>query len=277
MRVRRSIRAKKSPRARKTLLAKRSPRAKSSVREKPGKVTALTPMVVAKTPVAPMDDLPATRSSGAWAFMLVMVFLSAAAMLSAALRSGELAEGPDPTATDSASAGSLSMRPESLSMTTARPEEPAQLKPASKKIEPAKRVEPATAQPVAHAAREVAIQPAAIALGHIAPLTVEPAASMVPGSAEQNTAAVTITGCLELDADTYRLKDASGESAPKARSWKTGFLRKRSATIAVTDTANRLALSSHVGHLITLTGTLVDREMQARALQRVAPSCDRNA
>jgi hypothetical protein len=161
-------------------------------------------------------------------------------------------------------------------MATARPEEPAQPKEPSRRLEPAKRVEAAMTQPVKPTALEVAIQPAALALGHITPVSVEPAASAAPVSANEN-AAVTITGCLEQDDDTFRLKNASGEGAPKARSWKSGFLRKSSATIAVVDTANRLALSSHVGRRVTLTGTLVEREMQARALQRVAPSCDQNA
>jgi hypothetical protein len=138
-------------------------------------------------------------------------------------------------------------------------------------------VESTSAQQNTRRDEVAAIQPAAIALGHITPLAVEPAASVVAISTEQKTAAVTVTGCLELDDDTYRLKGASGDGAPKARSWKTGFLRKKPATIDITDTANRLALSSHVGHLITLTGTLVDREMRAHALQRVASSCDRNA
>jgi hypothetical protein len=161
-------------------------------------------------------------------------------------------------------------------MATPRSEEPAQPKEPSRRLEPAKRVEAAMTQPVKPTAPEVAIQPAALALGHITPVSVEPAASAAPVSASENVA-VTITGCLEQDDDTFRLKNASGDGAPKARSWKSGFLRKSSATIAVVDTANRLALSSHVGRRVTLTGTLVDREMQARALQRVAPSCDQNA
>ena len=84
---------------------------------------------------------------------------------------------------------------------------------------------------------------------------------------------VTITGCLERDDQTFRLKDTDGADAPKSRSWKTGFLKKGSASIAVVDAANRLKLTDHVGQRVSLTGTLVDREMHARLLQRVAPSC----
>jgi len=87
-------------------------------------------------------------------------------------------------------------------------------------------------------------------------------------------AAVTITGCLErADETTFRLKDTVGEDAPKSRSWKSGFLKKGSASIEVVDAAHRLKLPDHVGQKVTVTGTLVDREMQVRSLQRVATSC----
>src|SRR5437016_369288 len=83
-------------------------------------------------------------------------------------------------------------------------------------------------------------------------------------------AAVTITGCLERNAEAFRLKDTAGASAPKARSWKSGFLKKGSATVAVIDAGNRVKLPTHVGQRVSVTGTLVDREMQVRSLQRVA-------
>ncbi|HVH28573.1 MAG TPA: hypothetical protein VM818_17535 [Vicinamibacterales bacterium] len=207
-----------------------------------------------------------------------MVLLSGAAMLSAALRSGEVSEGPGASVTAQTEvAESLPTRPASGPMSTARPQEPASPQEPSKRPEPAKRVDTPETQPIKPTAPEVTIQPAALALGSITPLSVEPVASAALTSTSGTVAAVTITGCLEQDDDAFRLKNPSGESAPKARSWKSGFLRKSSATIAVVDTANRLALSSHVGRRVTLTGTLVDREMQARALQRVAPSCDQNA
>ena len=85
---------------------------------------------------------------------------------------------------------------------------------------------------------------------------------------------VTITGCLErADETTFRLRDTVGEDAPKSRSWKSGFLKKGSASIEVVDAAHRLKLPDHVGQKVTVTGTLVDREMQVRSLSRVATSC----
>ena len=88
---------------------------------------------------------------------------------------------------------------------------------------------------------------------------------------------VTVTGCLEHNNETFRLKDTSGANAPKARSWKSGFLKKNPASIQVVDAANRVQLPEHVGQRVVVTGMLVDREMQVRSLQRVAASCNQEA
>jgi hypothetical protein len=90
----------------------------------------------------------------------------------------------------------------------------------------------------------------------------------------QTISAVTITGCLENAHDAFRLKDTSGADAPKARSWKSGFLKKSTPSIEVVDAANRLQLPAHVGQRVSVTGVLVDREMKARSLKRIAASCD---
>ena len=90
-------------------------------------------------------------------------------------------------------------------------------------------------------------------------------------------AAVTITGCLEQNDDTFRLKNAIGEDAPKARSWKSGFLKKGPAPIDVIDASQRLKLPTHVGQRVSVTGVLVGREMQLRSLQRVAASCNQKS
>jgi len=85
---------------------------------------------------------------------------------------------------------------------------------------------------------------------------------------------VTITGCLERDDDTFRLTNTSGAGAPKSRSWKSGFLKKGSASVDVLDPPKKLRLTEHVGERVSLTGVLVDREMQARTLHRLAASCN---
>jgi hypothetical protein len=88
---------------------------------------------------------------------------------------------------------------------------------------------------------------------------------------------VTITGCLERADKAFRLKDTTGAEAPRLRSWKSGFLKKDSASIEVVDTADGLSLSDHVGQRISVTGLLVDREMQVRSLRRVAASCEQSS
>jgi hypothetical protein len=86
-------------------------------------------------------------------------------------------------------------------------------------------------------------------------------------------AAVTITGCLERHDETFRLKDTTGVDAPKSRSWRSGFLKKGLASIEVLDAANKLKLTDHIGQRVSVTGVLVDREIQVRSLQRIAASC----
>ena len=89
----------------------------------------------------------------------------------------------------------------------------------------------------------------------------------------EKTPVTTLTGCLAREDTAYKLKDTVGDEAPKARSWKTGFLKKGSASIEIYDTSNRLKLPAHVGERVTVTGELVDREMYVKSLQRVSTSC----
>jgi len=85
---------------------------------------------------------------------------------------------------------------------------------------------------------------------------------------------VTISGCLEQDDERFRLKDTSGEDAPKGRSWRSGFLRRSAATIDVIDQGDRHHLQTYVGQRVNVTGTLVDKEMQVRSVRIVAISCE---
>jgi hypothetical protein len=99
-----------------------------------------------------------------------------------------------------------------------------------------------------------------------------PARASAPTQVGQ-TARVTITGCLERSDETFKLTDTSGTNSPTSRSWKSGFLKKRPAHIEVVDSVKRLNLASHVGERVSVTGTLVDREMHAGSVQRVSSSC----
>ena len=109
-----------------------------------------------------------------------------------------------------------------------------------------------------------------------ADVNVTPASAESPSqaTAKPRVPVVTVTGCLVHDNDAYQLKETSGASAPKSRSWKSGFLKKGPTPIAIADSSRRLKLSEHVGQRVSITGTLKDREMDARSLQRVSASCD---
>jgi len=85
--------------------------------------------------------------------------------------------------------------------------------------------------------------------------------------------AVTISGCLERDDERFVLKNVSDEGAPTSRSWKSGFLRKRSTSIELIDPARTNRLASYVGRHIETSGVLEDREMHVKSL-RVQGTCD---
>lgn len=85
---------------------------------------------------------------------------------------------------------------------------------------------------------------------------------------------VTIAGCLERTDNAFRLKDTTGADAPKSRSWKSGFLKKSSASIDLVESGNGLRLRDQVGKRVTVTGTLTDRQMRVQSLRRVSPSCN---
>jgi hypothetical protein len=97
--------------------------------------------------------------------------------------------------------------------------------------------------------------------------------STAAATSTPKTPPVTITGCLERDGDGFRLKDTSGTDAPRSRSWKSGFLKKGPAPIDVVDAVSTLKLTDQVGQRVSVTGTLVDRDMHARTVRRVGASC----
>jgi len=110
----------------------------------------------------------------------------------------------------------------------------------------------------------------------VAPPSPSPSPSPAPAveqAPDTKVARVTIEGCLERADDTFRLTDTSGTNAPTSRSWKSGFLKKRPAAIEVRDSVKRVNLASHVGQRVSITGTLVDRQMRAGSLQLISLSC----
>lgn len=133
----------------------------------------------------------------------------------------------------------------------------------------AKSSKPATATPaVKPAAKPAAKTPAATKPTLVLASTGAPGmTSPVPAVAD-TLEVISITGCLQHDDGTFRLKDAAGD-APKERSWKSGFLKRTVPSVEIVDSANRLGLPTHVGQRVTVTGILLNKEMRARAVQRL--------
>jgi hypothetical protein len=85
-----------------------------------------------------------------------------------------------------------------------------------------------------------------------------------------------MTGCLEtaVVGDQFRLTDIESADAPKARSWRSGFLKKRSAPVEIVDFSDPVGLRQYVGRRVVATGLLSGRELRVRSLQAAGPSCN---
>ena len=129
---------------------------------------------------------------------------------------------------------------------------------------------PQAATPAATAAMKPDAPSAATTASAAAtPASVKPAETTTVAAAKP----VSITGCLQRADSGFVLRDTEGADAPKARSWKSGFFKKHNAAIDLNDSANAAHLGSHVGQRVSVTGPLVDREMQVQSVRRLAAAC----
>lgn len=135
-----------------------------------------------------------------------------------------------------------------------------------KSVPPPRATEVAASEPGESAAKTVVPEPAPSA----------PAAASNHTAERAIQAPVTITGCLEttIQGDRYRLTDTEGADAPKARSWRSGFLRKRPAPVELVDLSDLTGLRKFVGHRVAATGLLSSRELRVRSLESAGPSCN---
>jgi hypothetical protein len=162
------------------------------------------------------------------------------------------------------------MAPSTEAVVTEAPKKAAPKKAQTRKVNTSVGTSSKPAKPAANTAK-----PAASAAAKPATTAVAKPASSEDKAATTGLETVSITGCLERDDDVYRLKDTEGANVPKARSWKSGFLKKGGSKVEVVDASNRLKLQNHVGRRVSVTGTLYEREMVANSVRRVADSCDR--
>jgi hypothetical protein len=86
---------------------------------------------------------------------------------------------------------------------------------------------------------------------------------------------VTITGCLENagSGDRFRLTDTEGTSAPKSRSWRTGFLKKHSASVDLVGARDVAVLRQQVGQRVAVTGVQTDRELKVSSVRVMSIPC----
>jgi hypothetical protein len=96
------------------------------------------------------------------------------------------------------------------------------------------------------------------------------------GAPEPGSPAVTLTGCLEgtTDGDQFRLTDTEGANAPKARGWRSGFLKKRTAAVELVNVRDASALRRLVGHRVVTTGLLDSRELSVRSIASAGGMCE---
>lgn len=256
--------------------AKRAKRAK-----KPTQTIRAKKSTRATDPVPVRATSVPVRSTNPRAILLGLIGVLAAAVLIAARRPSERAD-----------VASISAPPKAIALqdaivppeTIVLPEQAA----ASAQLETKKAVAPkppATAAAARSAAADASIEKTAavesLRARAIEPVSGSPAMETTPKAAAESSSkvavqtltSVTITGCLANDDDTFVLKDTSGADAPKSRSWRSGFLKKRAATIELFDATNALRLPSYVGQRVAATGLLVNHEMRAHSVQRVAASC----
>jgi hypothetical protein len=146
---------------------------------------------------------------------------------------------------------------------------PAAPRPEERRIaESAKPVAPVAAMPLVEAPKEDAL----MKLAALEPVPVAPAlASASP--AIVGPPPVTIVGCLEISVseDEFRLTDTEGD-APKSRNWRTGFLKKRRAAVALVEPPQ--GLRTDVGKRVAATGVLTSRELKVSSVRVVGPSCN---
>lgn len=97
-----------------------------------------------------------------------------------------------------------------------------------------------------------------------------------PATSDDASQVVTVSGCLEstVDQDQFRLADTEGTDAPKARSWRSGFLKKRSAPVELVDLSDPVGLRPYIGRRVVATGVLSGKELRVRSLQGSSTACN---
>src|SRR5262249_60280078 len=85
--------------------------------------------------------------------------------------------------------------------------------------------------------------------------------------------AATVDGCPRRPAAPSAFTNTGGATPPPSGRGKPASPKNPPAAIEVRDAVKRVNLASHVGQRVSVTGTLVDRQMRVGSLQPISMSC----
>jgi hypothetical protein len=78
---------------------------------------------------------------------------------------------------------------------------------------------------------------------------------------------------MTTDGDEFRLTETDGDEAPKARGWRSGFLKRSPTAVELIAPPDPSALRKLVGHRVAATGVLDSRELRVRSFRRAGSTC----
>jgi hypothetical protein len=102
-----------------------------------------------------------------------------------------------------------------------------------------------------------------------------PAAKAISkGSAVKQAEPVSYVGCLRSTdrGQQFVLENVAGRDVPRARSWKTAFITRKTVTIEVIGVRG-VKLREYVGHTVRVTGQRTGHRVHAEAVKSMTNSC----
>lgn len=101
-----------------------------------------------------------------------------------------------------------------------------------------------------------------------------PAPAKSKGIAASQESMVTYVGCLRVadHGDRVMLTDIGGPNAPRARTWKTGFITKRPISMEVMPVRG-MRLRDNVGRLVRVTGRRSGDDLYAQSITFAGATC----
>jgi hypothetical protein len=116
--------------------------------------------------------------------------------------------------------------------------------------------------------------PAKAAAAKAAPARAVPAKAAAKIAEPVDPNSITLTGCLHANGKKYTLTDAAGTKAEKGRTWKTGFITKKSKDVEVVAASSTMKLSDFRGHKVSVVGVRDgEAHLKARTIRQLVGAC----